>query len=238
MSLIPAGIIKTPEGIYVLEYDTHLSRWIEEHGRLDVAGGEIMENFAKYIPQGGVVVDAGASLGDHVATYAKLVGPTGSVYAFEPNPLPSRALALNFANAKNVTVIPVGLSDREQRAIVCQNDNVGASHLCALFPGDNKNDAVTCRPLDSILRDIQRLDFIHLDCEGMELRALMGAQRLLAQFKPVIALEVNVSCLLRLGISQGAIWEFLINAGYRVEELDPGADPKTCPQRDVIALPL
>ena len=65
------NIIKTKEGIHVLKNDSHLSRWIEEHGRLDIAAHEI-SFFAKYIPQGGVMVDAGACLGDHTETYAQL----------------------------------------------------------------------------------------------------------------------------------------------------------------------
>ncbi len=236
MSALPKGIIKTKEGIHVLKHDTHLSRWIEIHQRLNVAEDEIMRYFAKYIPKDGVVVDAGASLGDHTCTYARLVGENGMVYAFEPNPLPYQALALNFKDARNVQVIACGLSDRAERAIVHQEDNVGASHLATL-PIESE-DGVRCVSLDETLGSIQRLDFIHLDVEGMELNALMGARELLARFKPVIALEINVGHLKRLKIPQSAIWEFLIGVGYRVEEVDPDINPATSEQRDVFAIPL
>ncbi len=235
MSRLPHGIIRTPEGVHVLEKDTHLSRWVEQHQRLAVADGEIMERFAKYIHVGGVVVDAGACIGDHTATYAELVGPTGMVYAFEPNPLAYQALELNFSSKRNVQVVPVGLSDRSERAMVNHDINVGATYLTPM--PDWQTSGVRCMRLDDVLATVDRVDFIHLDCEGYELKAMMGAQRILRNQRPIIALEVNTKCLDRLKLKQADIFLFLINSGYRVVEIEPGIDPLTCEQRDVLAIP-
>ncbi len=232
---LPTGLIKTNEGVFVLKEDSHLSRWVEQHQRLDVADEEIMDRFAKYIPKGGIVVDAGACIGDHTATYAKLVGPGGMVYAFEPNPLAYQALARNFASARNVQTVPIALSDRAERAFVNHDINVGATFLTPQPDWDHAG--VRCMKLDDVLLTISRLDFLHLDCEGYELKALMGAQRILHHMRPVIALEINTKCLDRLGIKQTEIFLFLINSGYRVIELEPGVDPLTCEQRDILALP-
>lgn len=66
------AVKQTKEGWWVLADDTHLSKWVEEHGRLD--HDEAIASIVEHIPQGGVVVDAGASLGDHTIAYARKVG--------------------------------------------------------------------------------------------------------------------------------------------------------------------
>ncbi len=159
----------------------------------------------------------------------------GMVYAFEPNPLAYRALTLNFPQPSNVSCYPVGLADRIENAALHRDKNVGASFLTPL--GINIQSAIGCVPLDDVLITIPRLDFIHLDCEGYELKVLKGARILIARFKPVIVLEINRKCLDRLGVKPSDILEFLINSGYRVEELEAGIDPHSCEQRDVLALP-
>jgi FkbM family methyltransferase len=230
----PEGIIRTKEGVHVLEHDSHLSRWVEEHGRLDIAEKEI-ERFAKYIPDGGVVVDAGANIGDHTMTYAKLVGPTGRVAAFEPNPLCYQALALNFELWKTVVPIKCGLAAREQKAWLQREENVGASYL---VESDGKQeDEVRCAPLDEMLREIHRLDFIHLDCEGWELSALQGMRELLTRFRPVLVIEINKGCLARAGTDPHAIYQFLISLVYRWEELAVHPNPEDLEQRDILAIP-
>lgn len=73
----------TPFGVAVQEYDTHLSRWIEEHGRLDIAEGFIQQ-FRQYIPEGGVVVDAGACSSCGVVTEdISPLGPEGVIICEE-----------------------------------------------------------------------------------------------------------------------------------------------------------
>ncbi len=230
-SSIPEGIVRTPEGFYVLKEDSHLSRWVENHKRLDVAEGQI-EFYKKYIPVGGVVVDAGASLGDHTATYAKLVGPTGSVFAIEPHPTTFKALTLNFAAANNVTTINSGLSDRVGQARFIREVNIGASHISAMGDGDT----VRVASLDHLFIGHHRLDFIHLDLEGYEFYALHGARRVIADFRPTIVLEINHECLARYSLIEKNVLNVLDWMGYNWQELEPHLN-STYPQRDILCLP-
>ena len=64
-----SGILRTPMGLYVLEDDIGLSRHMEISGRLDHGHDEI-SLVCQYIPAGGVVIDAGAYLGDHTEVYS------------------------------------------------------------------------------------------------------------------------------------------------------------------------
>ncbi len=221
------NIIKTKEGIHVLANDTHLSRWIEDHGRLDIAKHEI-SFFSKYIPKGGVVVDAGACLGDHTATYAELVGPTGFVFAFEPHPDTCEALRLNFQAAHNVVVSNVALGSAHTDASMNLSPNIGASYIAP------EGCLVPMRKLDEY--SFPRLDFVHLDCEGMEVDVIWGAIKTIAKFKPVMVLEVNHDCLARYGQSEKELAEILGILGYRWEELHAHHGPHL-DQRDIICFP-
>lgn len=48
----------TPFGVAVVEGDTHISEWVSQHGTLRIAK-HLCQRFKKYVPNGGVVVDAG-----------------------------------------------------------------------------------------------------------------------------------------------------------------------------------
>jgi FkbM family methyltransferase len=225
-----APVIVTKEGVHVLRDDTHLSRWIEEHGRLDIAEPQIA-HYKHLIPEGGVVVDAGASLGDHALTYAKLVGSKGAVWAFEPHPITFAALKLNMENQPNVTVLNLALSDRAEEGVLTRNANVGAS-----FVRPAKNGDVNCFALDYWRHHLGRCNLIHLDVEGREGHVIDGASWIIQKYQPAIVLEINHACLEREGWSEDRLRELLDSKGYVISELEPGLH-SGLPQRDVLALP-
>jgi len=225
---IPAGILRTPQGIYVLEKDSHLSRWIENHGRLDLADGQIAF-FRQYIPPGGTVLDAGACIGDHTATYARLVGASGTVIACEPNPLAFECLKRNFEDDPRVRMLNFALSDALDQLSFHSEENAGASHV-----SDKGEIAVRCITIDSL--SLTHLNLIHLDCEGFEPRVLKGAENTIRRLRPAIVLEINHACLARYGSSESAVLGILAELGYEHRELEPHLN-STYPQRDIIALP-
>jgi hypothetical protein len=49
-------------GIALLEHDTHLSKWVVEHNRLDF-DQNVLPFVLPHIKEGDVVLDAGANLG-------------------------------------------------------------------------------------------------------------------------------------------------------------------------------
>ncbi len=225
---LPDGIKRTNEGHFVLVEDTHLSRWIEQHGRLDVARDEIM-SFAKYIPRGGTVIDAGASLGDHTETYAELVGPGGWVWAFEPHPMTFLALRENFKGEDNVHCYNMALAAKSGKQPFVLHPNIGASYLADL--GDVSVDT---QMIDNL--NFHHLDFVHLDCEGMEVDVISGGANTLHRFKPVMVVEVNHDWLARYGQTETTLKQLLSEIGYTTEELQPSHGPHLA-QRDILCLP-
>jgi FkbM family methyltransferase len=229
MTTRPEGILRTPMGVYVLQHDTHLSRWVENSRRLDIEYNvSEIATFAHVIPEGGIVIDAGACLGDHTVTYSQLVGATGHVYAFEPHPLTYQALCLNMARLTNVTVYPQGLSDGASQGTLALDPNIGASYLT-----EDGGTPVELVSLDACFPNLPRCDFIHLDAEGLEPKILDGGRRLIETFHPALVVEVCDQHLRRAGSSEKQLLAMIESFGYFVFPI-PG---QTCAeQRDVLAV--
>jgi FkbM family methyltransferase len=192
------------KAIAVLANDTHISKWVEQSGRLD-HDQNMLPLLAPYIKKGDTVIDCGAFCGDHTQYYIDRVGGEGSVYAFEPNLAAFNCLEFNMDKYLNVHLFNKGLSDKPHSISISQSDNVGASHAI------DGND-VECITLDSL--NLESCHFIKMDCEGMELKALLGAKETIKKFKPVMLLEINRGALERQRTSAEEIFLWLTTYGY------------------------
>lgn len=213
----------TNRGIWVLSNDSHISKWVEQEGRLDhdtYALGRILP----HIKPGDTVVDVGAFIGDHTIAYARATHgvDSGRVIAFEPNPLTFECLRRNMQGLGHVQCINKGLSDKPGEMAVVASENAGASHL-----GSGKG--VPIITLDSL--ELERLDFLKIDAEGMELRILRGAAKTIARCKPTMYIEINQGALERAGTTAAEVYAELEMHGYRLTGIEDG------PQFDIFALP-
>lgn len=221
-----------PNGIAVVEGDHWLSKWVEECGRLthDVT---VYAHILPLIPEGGVVVDAGAAIGDHTVAYADKVGPTGRVLAFEPNPVAMECLIYNTRQYPQVSTFHVGLSNAPGHAGVNHDSggNLGAASLDYVRHGSVPLDS-----LDRIVRSegLPRLDLIKADVEGFELYLLQGAVRTICRFRPILIVEINLGCLRRVGLEAEDVLGFIGALNYDVAPLTPDYSLE---QYDVICRP-
>jgi len=204
--------------IAVVENDSHLSKWIGEHGRLDIQD-EFIQLFKQHIPKGGVVADIGACLGDHTLSYSRLVGERGFVHAFEPNPTAVECLTYNLKHMLgNVIVHPYGLGARQMTAEIHprqdQNKNLGAMQLTEGGP-------LRIESLDLVSSHWQRLDFIKIDAEGWEPDILTGAKETIMRFRPVMLIEVNRPILEQRGWTAAKLFGILDKLGYTYRSCEP-----------------
>lgn len=213
-----------PCGIAVIKGDTHISEWVTQEKKLTIAS-KYLAQFRTFIPIGGTVVDAGAMIGDHTATYAEWVGPTGNVYAFEPNPEAFECLEYNMRNLLQVSVHEYGLSDRIESYKLNLLTNAGASYL------SNEPGTATTLTLDSL--SLTSLDFLKIDIEGFETRMLQGAKETIARFHPVMLIEVNSGALIRASSSRNELLSLIKSLGYNLTITD-NTSQLTDPQYDVI----
>jgi FkbM family methyltransferase len=189
--------------IAILENDTHISQWVKQNNRLD--HDEYILSFAlPLIREGDTVIDAGAFIGDHTYAYLKKAGKEGSVIAFEPNPQSFQCLSHNCPTA---ILHNKGLSDSETTAPFHQHQNCGASKISPLG-----TTQISLTTIDSL--NLPRLDFLKLDIEGHELKALKGGKTTITKFKPNILLEVNKEALTGQGTSAIELEDYLNELGY------------------------
>lgn len=209
-------------GIAVLEGDTHISKWVEESGRLD-HDQWAMEMILPYIKEGDWVVDGGAFIGDHTTAYLKAVGRMGRVFAFEPNPAAYECLVHNCSDA---ITYPFGLGNLKEDKKFYRHENVGASSV-----SEEGDSTIMLTSLDSY--DLEQLDFLKLDIEGCELKALQGAEGTICEYRPVMWLEINRVALERQGAMPKDVLWFLMDYEYDVEPYpEEGGE-----QYDVLCIP-
>ncbi len=136
--------------------------------------------FERTVKPGMVAWDLGANAGAYTLLLARLVGPTGAVYAFEPFPKNCVALLEHLALNKfdNVTVISAAASEQDGLLgfHVSPSDSMGA--LQDKWAGL----MVPAMSVDGILRDhkLSFPDILKMDVEGAEADVLRGATELLS----------------------------------------------------------
>jgi FkbM family methyltransferase len=216
-------MIKTLQnGIWVLENDTHISKWVEEHNSLK-CDPHLFEWLQTRIQGCKVAWDVGANIGDHTRFYLDL---GMDVVAFEPHPLAYQCL---YHNCSEATCYNLAASDSYEDLTMSLNDNVGASHI-----GDRGEAVVHAAPLDSVAKHHPSPEYIKVDVEGFEPRALAGMGDLLAHHKPKLLVEFNDGALRRDGSSAAELKLQIHNYGYTSFEIYPPNAKLTDPQYDLL----
>jgi FkbM family methyltransferase len=159
--------------------------------------GEDAENEAHVLRQlcrpGDVVVDVGAHSGTRTLVFARNVGPSGYVHAYEPQRLIFQVLCANLAlnSISNVDAHWAAVGAESCCVQVPNLDYTRRGNFggVAVHPGDfGEGQRVPQVRLDEHLQ-LKRLNLLKVDVEGMELDVLQGADRLLRQFRPALYIE-------------------------------------------------
>jgi FkbM family methyltransferase len=157
----------------------------------------VQDELARTLAPGAVVYDVGANVGFLTLIAARLVGPAGHVYAFEPIPANAAAIERNVAlnGLANVTVLELALSNHEGEAVLHIPDvNQGAA-LADVDHGFDPADEITVRiaALDALRlqEQLRDPDVVKLDVEGAELLVLDGMRATLREHRPALICELH-----------------------------------------------
>jgi len=184
----------------------------------------------KYFGDGVMVMDCGANIGVHTIEWSRHMTGWGSLLAIEAQERIFYALAGNIAlnNCFNAAAMHAAVAGDDGLMRIPRPDYLKPASFGSLElkqRSDNEfigqeidySDAgmvpIRCVTIDSLPLD--RLDFIKLDVEGMEVEVLAGAAQAIARHHPIIMVEWIKSAKSRLvGILQNsgyAVFEFGIN---------------------------
>jgi len=159
----------------------------------------LLRNAAEWIKPGDVVWDVGANMGLFSFAAAGLSGPSGRVYAFEPDTemvrLLRRSARLNPHSAP-VEVIPCAVFDHFSLArFNIARHNRAASFLegfgTGLTGGVREAQTVFTAQLDWFAEQIPPPNLLKVDVEGAELGVFRGAAQMLRAKRPVVIFEAQ-----------------------------------------------
>jgi FkbM family methyltransferase len=169
---------------------------------------------------GSVFLDVGANIGYHSYFAAGLVGSTGAVHAFEPDPdlhaVLTRSLSsFPWARPENVAVWDSVASLEFERAFLPEESGWGALTAVRNL---RKGQCISVRAVSldqwHSATNYSCPDVIKLDAEGAEPRVLAGAHAILSKFRPVLLLEANAPLLIQGRSSPSALVAELTRLGY------------------------
>jgi FkbM family methyltransferase len=173
---------------------------------------------------GVVAIDAGANIGVHTIEWARHMHGWGRVLAFEAQEPVFYALAGNLAlnNCWNATARWSALGEKPGFIDIPEPDylQAGSFGSLELRPRDKTEfigQEVSYAPEDCVRTpminidslELQRLDFLKIDVEGMELDVLRGAALTIKRCKPIVLAEVIKS-------DRDALIGMLESAGYQL----------------------
>ena len=142
------------------------------------------------IPDGTIVVDAGAHVGTGMllAHHLQKAGKTNVVYEIDPDKtkLDFIEAVARENNLTNVVTVHCGLSDKAGRG----GRRVDPRMPHAAWMVNEDGDEFDVRRLDDVVGQHVSVGLIHFDLEGMEYKALQGASDILTRDRPPVIMEV------------------------------------------------
>ncbi len=149
---------------------------------------------AHFVQKGDTVLDCGANVG--VFTRFALNAGASRVVAIEPAPDNLECLRRNFAPeiaAGRVVLVPKGVWNRpDVLELKIEDGNEAAATFVMNLSKVSRTVRVPLVTIDSLVAELglERIDFIKMDIEGAEVRALQCARQTLARHHPRLSIAV------------------------------------------------
>lgn len=189
--------------------------------------------------RGKVIYDIGAHIGYSSMSFARLVGSTGKVFAFEPNIFNKERfefiLSENKEIAKVIKIYDVAVSDKVGEEFFVFNKDVDNSKSSGSFIESShtffeksfyekslgfKRIKVKTVSLDSLetIGIIDKPALIKIDIEGAEFLALNGGVETLVKYQPILLIEIHSI------FNMYKVYETLTKLNYTIELLKEEKD--------------
>ncbi len=142
------------------------------------------EMFKKVVREGDTVLDLGANIGYFTLLAARLVGRSGRVFSFEPEPTNYNLLLKNIElnGYGNVVALQKAVSNTTGKVKLFLDSKDTGAHSIYRPDGKSKFIEVEAVAPDDYFKDkVNKIDVIKIDVEGAEMAALAGMDRILKE---------------------------------------------------------
>lgn len=180
----------------------------------------------KYILPRHVILDVGANIGFYTSLFSELVGDSGKVHAFEPDPLNFEHLKKNISTLKNVQLYDKAVGDKNESIRLYRSPMLNVDHRT--YPVTDYTEIVKVESItvDSLVKG--NVDFIKIDIQGFEYRAFQGMQGILDRNPGIkIISEFYPDGLKAAGSNAFQFFDFFSKRGFRVFIIEK--DGSLCP---------
>lgn len=208
---------------FTLKHDVGVGRAIRETGAW---GWHHARLFERLVKEGDTVFDVGANIGHHSVCLARLVGPSGRVFAFEPQLPIFHALCANAMINARANIYPFRAAVGEKSGSVElpvmdyeKDENFGA--MCIENKRQGHSRSVPKLSIDDFADDplnaVSSVDFIKIDVQTFELFVLLGARKILARHKPHLFVEISPYWMKQINnYDYRDIYTLLLSFGYLI----------------------
>jgi len=179
----------TREGLMLYNpVDHYIGASIERYGEFSFFESQL---FAQLCGPGDTVFDVGANIGAHTLALARMVGPRGFVYAFEPIRVIFNVLCANIAlngheHVQCLHAVAGRAPGMEYLPDLRHDEPGNFGSFGSTYFGEGR--PVPRMPLDTFA-GAEKITFVKIDVEGMEGEVIAGATDLIARHRPVLFVE-------------------------------------------------
>jgi FkbM family methyltransferase len=180
----------------VLGNDNFIGNSLRQYGEWAQAE---LDTLLPLIKEGAFVADVGANIGTHTLAFARAVGKSGLVVAYEPQEKIANILQRNVdrnLDGYHIEVVAAACAERHGTIDVpspdyCRERNFGAISLIKESGIDKFDTVPTVLVDDAFSRRGRKADLIKIDVEGMEDSVLYGARETIKNSRPILFVENN-----------------------------------------------
>jgi len=137
------------------------------------------------IKSGDIVLELGAFCGFGTMKISKMVGEKGKVIAIEADKINYKILEKNIVknNIKNVEIVNKGIWNSKGKLSLFKESNQRNSLVKDLLNNIESKEEIEVDTVDNILRDlnIKKIDFVTMEINAAEIKALQGMNEVLSQ---------------------------------------------------------
>lgn len=185
-------VVEGRDGFFVVDLnDVFIGRSIATYGEYNRDEALFLQRLLR---SGDHIIEIGANIGAHTVGLAKAVGPTGRVYAFEPQrgcyALLEAQLALN--RLRNVFAYRAALGQEGKRLWLPLIDDATPNNFGGIALAQTETpgaEAVDVDTLDERFAKADRCALLKIDVEGMEEEVLRGGMALIKRTRPLLYVE-------------------------------------------------
>jgi FkbM family methyltransferase len=178
---------------------------------------KLRDEYIVSVNKADVVFDVGACWGDTALYFADKAGANGKVYSFEFIPGNIKLFeinrALNPLLVNQIELVKHPVSNMSGQTIFFKDNGPGSR--IEVKPFEDQTGSTTTLSIDDFVhkKKLLKVDFIKMDIEGAEPKALEGAIETIKKFRPKLAIAIYHSMD---DLTNIPMWISNLNLGYKI----------------------